>query len=148
MRYVHHPQNRGSTFNHNFVMEQARGEFFKWVSDDDLYAPDLLQRCIDALDSRPEIVLAHAWTAFIDEAGTITDPIDYALKTDVPDPVERFRSVLYTDGGDDIYGVIRMSVLRQVAPFGSYHWADRTFVGRAGAARSVPQRAGVSLLPA
>ena len=51
-----------------------------------------------------------------------------ALTTDVPDPVERFRSVLYTDGGDDIYGVIRMSVLRQIAPFNSYHWADRTFV--------------------
>ena len=129
VRYVHHPENRGSTFNHNYVVEQARGEFFKWVSDDDLYAPDLLQRCIDALDSRPEIVLAHAWTAFIDDAGTITDPIEYALTTDVPDPVERFRSVLYTDGGDDIYGVIRMSVLRQIAPFGSYHWADRTFVG-------------------
>ncbi len=128
VRYVHHPQNRGSSFNHNFVIEQARGEFFKWVSDDDLYAPELLQRCFDALDSRPEIALAHAWTAFIDDAGKITEPIDYALTTDVPDPVQRFRSVLYTDGGDDIYGVIRMSVLRRVAPFGSYHWADRTFV--------------------
>ena len=42
--------------------------------------------------------------------------------------MERFRSVLYTDGGDDMYGVIRMSVLRQMAPFNSYHWADRTFV--------------------
>jgi glycosyltransferase involved in cell wall biosynthesis len=129
VRYIHHPENRGSTFNHNFVMDQTRGEFFKWVSHDDLYAPDLLERCIDALDSRPEIVLAHAWTAFIDESGRITHPIDYALTTDVPNPVARFRSVLYTDGGDDIYGVIRMSVLRRVAPFGSYHWADRTFVG-------------------
>lgn len=128
VRYIHHAQNRGSTFNHNYVIEQTRGEFFKWVSDDDLYAPDLLQRCIEALDSRPEVVLAHAWTAFIDDTGVITDPIDYALTTDVPDPVERFRSVLYTDGGDDIYGVIRMSVLDRVAPFGSYHWADRTFV--------------------
>jgi glycosyltransferase involved in cell wall biosynthesis len=129
VRYIHHPENRGSTFNHNFVMDQTRGEFFKWVSHDDLYAPDLLERCIDALDSRPEIVLAHGWTAFIDETGRITHPVDYALTTDVPDPVTRFRSVLYTDGGDDIYGVIRMSVLRRVAPFDSYHWADRTFVG-------------------
>ena len=128
VHYVHHVRNRGSSFNHNFVIGQARGEFFKWVSDDDLYAPDLLQRCIDALDSRPETVLAHAWTAFIDERGGITDKIDYPLTTDVPDAVERFRSVLYTQGGDDIYGVIRMSVLRQVAPFGSYHWSDRTFV--------------------
>jgi glycosyltransferase involved in cell wall biosynthesis len=44
VRYVYHPRNLGSSFNHNFVIEQARSEFFKWVSDDDLYAPDLLQR--------------------------------------------------------------------------------------------------------
>jgi glycosyltransferase involved in cell wall biosynthesis len=128
VRYVRHPRNLGSSVNHNFVIEHARGEFFKWVSDDDLYAPDLLQRCIDALDSRPEVVLAHAWTAFIDEEGQITEKVDYPLTTDVPDAVQRFRSVLYTDGGDDIYGVIRTSVLRQVAPYGSYHWSDRTFV--------------------
>ena len=128
VRYVRHPVNRGSSFNHNFVIEQARGELFKWVSDDDLYAPELLRRCIEALDTRPEISLAHAWTAYIDDHGQITDKIDYPLRTDVPDPVERFRSLLYCQGGDDIYGVIRMSVLRQVAPFGSYHWADRPFV--------------------
>ena len=128
VRYVQHPRNLGSSFNHNFVIEQARGEFFKWVSDDDLYAPDLLQRCVDALDSRPEVPLAHAWTAFVDEADEIIDKVDYPLTTDVADAVQRFRSVLYTQGGDDIYGVIRTSVLRRVAPFDSYHWADRTFV--------------------
>ena len=128
VQYVNHPRNRGAAFNHNFVIEQARGEFFKWVSDDDIYAPDLLERCIDALDSRPEIVLAHAWTAFIDDKGRITNAIDYPLTTDVPDPVQRFRSLLYTQGGDDIYGVIRRSVLRRVAPHGSHHLADRTFV--------------------
>ena len=128
VRYIHHHRNRGAAFNHNFVIQQARGEFFKWVSDDDLYAPDLLQRCINALDSRPEIVLAHAWTAFIDDAGRIINALDYPLTTDVPDTVERFRSLLYTQGGDDFYGVIRMSVLRQVAPHGSHHLADRTLV--------------------
>jgi glycosyltransferase involved in cell wall biosynthesis len=128
VRYVRHDQNRGSTFNHNFAIEQARSELFKWVSDDDLYAPELLQRCIDALDARPELALAHSWTAFIDEESKITARARYGLVTDVPDPVERFRSVLYTDGGDDMYGVIRMSVLRQIAPYNSYHWADRTFM--------------------
>ena len=44
------------------------------------------------------------------------------------DPVQRFRSVLYTEGGDDFYGVMRMSVLRRVAPYDSYHWSDRTFI--------------------
>jgi len=128
VRCVRHAQNRGSAFNHNFLIEQARGEFFKWVSDDDLYAQDLLQKCVCALDSRPEIALAHAWTAFIDEDGQISNKFDYPLTTDVPDPVQRFRSLLYTQGGDDFYGLIRMSVLRQVAHHGSYHFADRTFV--------------------
>ena len=128
VRYVLHDQNRGSSFNHNFVIGEACGELFKWVSDDDLYAPELLERCIDALDSRPELALAHSWTAFIDEEGKTTERVRYGLVTDVPDPVERFRSVLYTDGGDDMYGVMRMSVLRQIAPFNSYHWADRTFM--------------------
>ena len=128
VRYVHHLVNRGSTFNHNFVLEQARGELFKWVSDDDLYARDLLQRCIDALDAHPEVVLAHAWTAFIDKTGDITGAIDYPLATDAADPAERFRSLLYTHGGDDFYGVIPMSVLRKIKPFGSFHWADRTIV--------------------
>jgi glycosyltransferase involved in cell wall biosynthesis len=128
VRYVRHDQNRGSTFNHNFVAEQTRGDFFKWVSDDDLYSPDLLQRCIEALDSRPEIVLAHAWTAFIDSDGKVTNAIDYPLTTDAADPAERFRSLLYTHGGDDFYGVIRTPVLRRIKPFGSFHWADRTIV--------------------
>jgi glycosyltransferase involved in cell wall biosynthesis len=129
VRYVRHEVNRGSSFNHNYVIDQARGEFFKWVSDDDLYAPELLERCIDALDARPEIALAHAWTGFMDDSGAVTHKLDYVLETDVPDPVVRFRSLLYVQGGDDIYGVIRMSILRRVAPFNSYHMADRPFVG-------------------
>ena len=34
---------------------------------DDLYAHDLLKRCVDALDEYPHVVLAHSWTALIDE---------------------------------------------------------------------------------
>lgn len=128
VRYVRHPVNRGSTFNHNFVIHEARGELFKWVSDDDLYAPELLELCIEALDARPEVPVAHAWTAYVDDHGTLVDRPPYPLVTDTPDPAERLRSLLVTQGGDDIYGVIRMSVLSQVELFGSYHMADRTFV--------------------
>lgn len=128
IRYVRHPVNRGSAFNHNYVLRQARGEFFKWVSDDDLYAPELLQRCIAGLDARPEAVLAHAWTAFIDDSGQVTRAVEYPLTTDVPNAPARFRSLLYTQGGDDIYGVIRTSVLARVPDHGSHHLADRTWV--------------------
>lgn len=128
VRYVRHPVNRGSSFNHNYVITEARGELFKWVSDDDLYAPELLQLCVEALDRRPEVPVAHAWTAFLNARGEVVAEPEYPLVTDVPDPAVRLRSLLSTQGGDDIYGVIRMSVLSTMAPFGSYHMADRTFV--------------------
>ncbi|MDQ1289488.1 MAG: hypothetical protein QG622_3054 [Actinomycetota bacterium] len=128
VRYVRHPRNLGSAFNHNYVIANARGEFFKWVSDDDLYAPDLLRRCVEALDTRPELVGSHAWTAFIDTDGKITHRLDYALASDVPDVSRRFRSALYVQGGDDIYAVMRTAVLRRVQPCGSHHLADRTFM--------------------
>lgn len=91
VRYFRQPRNIGLSPNHNFLVEQARGELFKWASYDDLYARDLLERCVDALDKYPEIVLAHCWTAKIDD-------------------LERFRSLLFDDGGDDDYGVIRTEV--------------------------------------
>ena len=43
VRYIRQPQNIGLAPNHNFTVELARGELFKWASHDDLYARDLLK---------------------------------------------------------------------------------------------------------
>ncbi len=128
IRYVRHPRNRGSAFNHTYVIREARGEYFKWASDDDLYAPDLLERCVEALDARPEIPLAHAWTTSIDEHGDIVAKLPYVLETDSGSPVARFRSLLYSDGGDDIYGVIRTRIVQGMPDYGTFYHSDRTFV--------------------
>lgn len=128
VRYFRQPDNIGQCPNHDFVFQQARGELFKWASHDDLYARDLLLRCVEALDADPQAVLSHAPTAMIDGHGNITEPISYALATDSHHAPERFRNVLFVDGGDDIYGVIRSDVLRRIPPQGSYHHSDRTFV--------------------
>lgn len=128
IRYVRQPHNIGAAPNHNFVFREARGELFKWASHDDLYGRDLLRRCVEALDEHPHMVLAHAWHAIIDGAGTVIETFDYRLDTDSPQAPERFRSLLFADGGDDFYGVIRADVLRRITPHDSYHHADRTIV--------------------
>ena len=107
IRYHRQPSNIGSSPNHNFVFEMARGELFKWASYDDLYASDLLTRCVEALDQRPECVAAHVWTANIDTSDAIISAPTYSLETDLATAPERFRSVLFGRGGDDIYAVIR-----------------------------------------
>ena len=84
IRYIRQPQNIGLNPNHNFVVRQARGELFKMASHDDLYARDLLKRCIDALDEKPEAVLAHAREARIDKSGNVTEVLKYSVAVDAP----------------------------------------------------------------
>jgi len=134
IRYLRQPRNIGAAPNHAFVFEQSRGGLFKWAAADDLYARDLLKRCVAALDEHPDVVLAHSWTAAVDSNGTVTQALAYPLATDSRHAPERFRSMLYGDGEDDFgliraddqYGVIRAEVLRRVPPQDSYFHSDRT----------------------
>lgn len=132
VRYFRQPRNVGLAPNHNFVVEKARGELFKWASNDDLYARDLVERCIDALDKYPEVVLAHCWTAKVDGSGNVTEAFEYPLTTRSPRAPERFRSILFDSGGDDDYGIIRIDVLRRTAMKESYHHADHTIIAELG----------------
>lgn len=134
IRYTRQPRNIGAAPNHAFLFRESRGEYFKWAASDDLYARDLLERCVEALDKRPDVILAHSWTAAIDSEGTVIQAMEYPLATDSPDPAVRLRAMLFGDGKDDFgliraddqYGVMRAEVLRKVPPQGSYFHSDRT----------------------
>jgi glycosyltransferase involved in cell wall biosynthesis len=130
IRYVRQPVNLGCAPNHNVLVPLARGRYFKWASDDDLYAPELVRLCIQALEDHPEVVLAHSWDALVDEKGEIILKLPYALDTSNPRPAKRLRSLLRTPGGNDFYGVIPLHVLRRVGPLHSYYNSDRTFMAR------------------
>ncbi|HXL93187.1 MAG TPA: glycosyltransferase family 2 protein [Streptosporangiaceae bacterium] len=132
VRYYRQPHNIGLAPNHNFVVEHARGELFKWAANDDLYARDLIARCVAALDERPDVVLAHSWTAKIDGTGNVTDAYEYPMTTASGRAPERFRSILFDSGGDDDYGVMRIDVLRRTAMKESYHHADHTIIAEIG----------------
>jgi len=127
IRYFRQEQNRGSAPNHNFVIEQARGELFKHASHDDLYARELLKFCVAALDEHPEVVLAHSWSAVIDSSGAVTELIEYPVDTAAPRASDRLRSMLFDGWGDDEGGVVRTDVLRRTPLHASYHFADRTY---------------------
>ena len=132
IRYFRQPNNLGLAANINFIVGQARGVLYKEAAHDDLYARDLLERCVEALDEYPQVVLAHCWTARVDSSGNVTEAYEYPLSTASPRAPERFRSILFDSGGDDDYGVIRMDVLRRAATRESYHHSDHTIVAEIG----------------
>jgi glycosyltransferase involved in cell wall biosynthesis len=128
VRYFRQPRNIGLAPNHNFCVMKAKGELFKWGAGDDLYARDLIEKCVAALDEDPKVVLAHSWTAMIDGKGAVFQANEYPLATSAARAPERFRSILNDSGGDDDGGVIRRGVLLRTAMKGSYHHADRTII--------------------
>jgi glycosyltransferase involved in cell wall biosynthesis len=132
IRYFRQTRNIGLAPNHNFVIEQARGELFKSAHHDDLCARDLLERCVDALDRHPEAILANTWSAAINSTAVVTHLIDYTTSTSLPKAPERFESMLFDGWGDDYGGVVRLGTLRSVAPLNSYHFADRIFTTELG----------------
>lgn len=128
VRYIRQPRNIGAVPNHNLLIDEARGELFKWAAHDDRFGDTLLERCVAALDANPDAVLCHAHMAVIDGDGSLAHQYDYAIATDSLSGPTRFRSLLVTDGGDDFYGVVRRDVLRRVPRMGSFHHSGRVFV--------------------
>jgi glycosyltransferase involved in cell wall biosynthesis len=134
VRFLRQPTNVGAAPNHTYVFQQARAPLFKWVSGDDLYGRDLLEKCMTMLSERPDIVLAHSYTAAIDGEGRLLQAMEYPLATDDPRAPRRLESLLFAGDSapgairaDDFYGIIRSDVLRSIRPHDSFFHADQTF---------------------
>ena len=123
------PINVGAGPNHNLLVPLARGRYFKWASHDDLYAPRLLEECIEAARGQPR-----------SGAGTRLGR-RHRRHADEVRPADGLRARHRRPGsgrppakpaprprGNDFYGVMRTDMLRRVGEHDSYYNADRTFV--------------------
>jgi glycosyltransferase involved in cell wall biosynthesis len=127
IRYFRHEVNRGGAWNHNYVLELARGEFFKWNSYDDRLAPTFLEKCVAVLDRTPEAVLSFSKFVDVDATGTpsnIRSPLGMWLLR----PHERFRQLLQPVTCEEVYSLIRLSVLRQTPGIAPYAISDNVLL--------------------
>jgi glycosyltransferase involved in cell wall biosynthesis len=125
IRYYRADKNMGAGWNIRRVYELATGKYFKWAAADDILEPDFLRQCVKALESDPNCVVAYPKTKEVDENGTFIKNYITPMKADSNDPVARFREMLLTyHMCYQIFGVMRMSALRQVPPQGSYVNSD------------------------
>ena len=71
IRYLRHHVNIGSTANYNSCLEQARGDYFLLLHDDDAIDSDFIATCIAAVRDRSDIVLVRTGIRIIDGAGQV-----------------------------------------------------------------------------
>lgn len=128
IRYFRQPRNVGLSANHNFVVNQAQGEYFKWAAHDDLYARDQVERCVESLDEHPDAVLANCWTVYIDGSGNVTKLYKFPTTTASDRAPDRFHSLLFDNKGDYTYAVMRTNALRRTPLLGSYFRAEYVLI--------------------
>ena len=56
IKYFRQPKNQGNEFNFAFVLNQAIGEYFMWLCDDDWLSSNYIEKCLETLISGPAII--------------------------------------------------------------------------------------------
>lgn len=71
IRYFRQEKNIGANNNFNFCVEQAGGDYFLLLHDDDLIDEDFVDVCMGAADQRSEIGIIRTGTRICDEEGNV-----------------------------------------------------------------------------
>lgn len=126
------PENLGAAKNYNKVFHLSTGEYFKWVSHDDIIAPAYLSRAVATLDAMPA-VLCYPSTIVIDKDGRSldTDPGDN-ITANGSSPSERLKDFLISNARNRkcnaVFGLIRSSILKNTPLIGAFAASDKTLL--------------------
>lgn len=130
IRYYRNKENIGPTRNYNQAFELSRGEYFKWAAHDDVCAPRFLERCVEALDQNPSVVLSHPKTTIIDESGKFVRNQDDVRSAEELKPLDRYRSIIYECECYQVFGLIRSSILKKTDLIEPYAHGDGVLLAK------------------
>jgi len=65
IQYYRQDVNKGAAFNFQFVLDKATGKYFMWAADDDEWDTIFISKCVDVLESNPDIVLCATNSALV-----------------------------------------------------------------------------------
>jgi glycosyltransferase involved in cell wall biosynthesis len=152
IRYFRNAENIGAAPNFNRVFKLSSAPLFHGGACDDLYEPLFLERCVEVLDRDQSIVLSHARTKLIGDAGEAllfdgeqdcyVDSYGNARGAsgdvmrsqpyhvgEAACPERRFREVLWVMGWSlPLCGVIRRQALLRTSLYGNYSGADKVLL--------------------
>jgi glycosyltransferase involved in cell wall biosynthesis len=113
VRVVRHASNVGASRNFSVTFELSRAPLFRWLAADDRLAPTCLERCVEALDRDPAVVLSHTDVTIVGPDGTTKLAFRYpAGHAGWASPSRRFLDVMRLDRWcAELFGLVRADVL-------------------------------------
>jgi len=113
VRYVRHDKNIGAPANSIYALKQAKGDYFMWAAGHDIWAPDLVRKCVAELEKRPEAAIAYGASTWIDVDGKELEKEAGWYDTRGLDPMLRFFFAFWGNP-HPILGVIRTRYLLEI----------------------------------
>jgi glycosyltransferase involved in cell wall biosynthesis len=132
VRYLRQDINHGAAWNHNRVVEEARGELFKLACYDYVCDPAMIAACVQALDRHPEAVLAYPRTRMM-MRGDMSTLQEYTSDMELSSPSAAMRFGDLIDEAPPsfpLFGVVHLAALRKTPLFESYKASDRVVLVR------------------
>jgi glycosyltransferase involved in cell wall biosynthesis len=92
--YHRHPENVGLLPNFMSVAARARGEYFRWIGDDDSVDPAFAATCAAVLDADPRLVLVTTQLSYEGADGSVSSAAYDGTALGSDDPIVRLREML------------------------------------------------------
>ena len=118
IRYYRQPENKGAAQNFLFVLNQAKGKYFMWAADDDLFEIFYIEKLVDELEKvGPSFAAANFEAQYMDNNSIRFDFFSegtpfYRYQSNIP--IERIRHILTHNYGNLIYSLYRKEILDQI----------------------------------
>lgn len=113
IKYERQEFNIGAAANSIRVLGRAGGKYFMWASGHDLWAPDLVSKCVAELEAHPGSAVAYASSNWIAADGAVLDKESGWYDTRGMDTIGRFFMVFWGNQ-HPVLGLIRTKYLRDL----------------------------------
>ena len=120
IRHIRHPENIGANGNFNRLLEEARGEWFLLLHDDDLVDPPFVESCLRAREPGVDYGFIRTGVRAIDSEGQVLKERSNPIPGTQPEDLYRawFRSKIGLFLCNTLY---RTEALREIGGFHSLH---------------------------
>lgn len=119
IRYLRQPDNRGVSFNLQFVLDEAQGEYFTWAACDDRRSVDYLEVNVSFLEQNCDFVASTSPTRFDNSHFDTVTMGDASLDGDRVNRIIKFFDTWHSNGR--FYSLIRRNALTG-CPFVTNHF--------------------------
>lgn len=128
-RIVYHRQHNPLTAidNFRFVLQQARGKYFMWATDDDQRRPAFVETLVRILEEDEGSVLAYSDATLMSQGETL-QTLDSRIHAIMPSPLARVRNVLlHQNLNNEICGLFRRDILADYS-FPKFYGSDHAIL--------------------